>query len=270
MVKIYIINKKNIDNPQAQWASINNGIFLCLKCSSEHRTFGYSISLIRSVTLDKWNEAQIKLIKCGGNERLKNFLLSFNINKNINKRKLYMSEIMCYYRRMLRAEANGEIFNEKIPKCFDLIENNDKYNNNFDNNNGNNNYNDEIGNNYIEFNNIKKINNKINITNEDNEYKKIDDEENNNNINEYQYYLNYVGNLFNNLKYNIYYISNSAFQILLYTGEKIYEKSTEGLNYIKNKLNNSGNYFDRNNNNINIDDNNGGEALIDKKNVFDS
>ena len=221
------------------------------------------------MTLDKWNEAQIKLIKCGGNKRLKNFLLSFNINKNINKRKLYMSEIMCYYRRMLRAEANGEIFNEKIPKCFDLIENNDKYNNNFDNNNGNNNYNDEIGNNYIEFNNIKKINNKINITNEDNEYKKIDDEENNNNINEYQYYLNYVGNLFNNLKYNIYYISNSAFQILLYTGEKIYEKSTEGLNYIKNKLNNSGNYFDRNNNNINIDDNNGGEALIDKKNVFD-
>ena len=189
-----------------------------------------------------------------------------------------MSEIMCYYRRMLRAEANGEIFKENIPKCFDLIENynisnninfKNKYDNthNIDNNNGNNNnYNDDIGNNYIDFNNIKKVNNKINLINEDNEYRNIDDDENNNsnNINEYQYYLNYVGNIFNNIKYNIYYISNSAFQILLYTGEKIYEKSTEGLNYIKNKLNNNGNYFNRNDNNINIDDNNGGEALIDK------
>lgn len=31
-----------------QWVSINNGIFLCLECSTEHRNFGYNISFIKS------------------------------------------------------------------------------------------------------------------------------------------------------------------------------------------------------------------------------
>lgn len=38
----------------AHWASINNGLFLCMECSGEHRGYGVSISYIRSCSLDSW------------------------------------------------------------------------------------------------------------------------------------------------------------------------------------------------------------------------
>jgi ADP-ribosylation factor GTPase-activating protein 1 len=37
-----------------QWASVNNGIFLCLKCAGVHRGFGVNISFVRSLTMDNW------------------------------------------------------------------------------------------------------------------------------------------------------------------------------------------------------------------------
>jgi ADP-ribosylation factor GTPase-activating protein 1 len=37
-----------------QWASVNNGIFLCLTCSGKHRGFGVNISFVRSVLMDNW------------------------------------------------------------------------------------------------------------------------------------------------------------------------------------------------------------------------
>lgn len=44
----------SIDKTPAQWASYNNGIYLCLECSGEHRGFGSSVSSIKSITLDQW------------------------------------------------------------------------------------------------------------------------------------------------------------------------------------------------------------------------
>jgi len=41
-------------NPK--WVSINNGIFLCVKCSTIHRTLGNKISFIKSMTMDNWYE----------------------------------------------------------------------------------------------------------------------------------------------------------------------------------------------------------------------
>lgn len=43
-----------IGKSPAQWASVNNGIFLCLNCSGNHRSFGVNISFVKSATLDKW------------------------------------------------------------------------------------------------------------------------------------------------------------------------------------------------------------------------
>jgi len=37
-----------------KWASINNGIFICLKCAGIHRGFGVHISFVRSLTMDNW------------------------------------------------------------------------------------------------------------------------------------------------------------------------------------------------------------------------
>jgi hypothetical protein len=136
------------DNKPAHWASINNGIYLCLDCSGEHRGFGVSCSYIKSVTLDQWTATQVAFMKVGGNDRLKTFLLSHDMPDYLDKKTIYCSKLMSYYRRMLKAEANGEMFCEPMPRqenywdesSKDEIDNNSKYTNNlFSNRNFNNN-----------------------------------------------------------------------------------------------------------------------------------
>ena len=61
------------------WASLNNGVFLCLKCAGVHRGFGMSVSLIRSLQIDSWTEKQLLYLKKGGNNNFKNNLSEFNI-----------------------------------------------------------------------------------------------------------------------------------------------------------------------------------------------
>ena len=46
-----------------------------MDCSGEHRGFGVNVSFIKSVTLDSWTEVQVNIMKVGGNQRLRDFLL---------------------------------------------------------------------------------------------------------------------------------------------------------------------------------------------------
>ena len=41
-------------NPQ--WASVNNGIFICMNCAALHRSMGNNVSFIRSISMDQWTE----------------------------------------------------------------------------------------------------------------------------------------------------------------------------------------------------------------------
>jgi len=56
-----------------RWASVNLGVFLCIRCSGIHRNMGTHISKVKSVTLDKWTQEQIENFAKIGNANAKNF-----------------------------------------------------------------------------------------------------------------------------------------------------------------------------------------------------
>ena len=100
-------NKKCFDCglEKPKWTSLNNGIFLCLKCAGIHRNFGLNISLIRSLEIDSWDEKQILYLKKGGNENFKNFLNEYDISSNSSIELKYKSKASDYYRKKLKNEV---------------------------------------------------------------------------------------------------------------------------------------------------------------------
>ena len=99
------------ENPK--WASINNGILLCLKCAGVHRGFGLQISTIRSLQVDSWSEKQVKYLSQGGNKRFKDFLFEYNIEPSSSIELKYKSKASEYYRNILRNEVE-KLFDEKF------------------------------------------------------------------------------------------------------------------------------------------------------------
>ena len=99
------------ENPK--WASINNGILLCLKCAGVHRGFGLQISTIRSLQVDSWSEKQVKYLSQGGNKRFKDFLSEYNIEPLSSIELKYKSKASEYYRNVLRNEVE-KLFDEKF------------------------------------------------------------------------------------------------------------------------------------------------------------
>ncbi|KAH6942757.1 hypothetical protein HPB50_009913 [Hyalomma asiaticum] len=56
---------KRSDNPE--WASYNLGVFLCTECAGIHRSLGSHVSRVRSLRLDKWDDAQVDELAAVGN-----------------------------------------------------------------------------------------------------------------------------------------------------------------------------------------------------------
>jgi hypothetical protein len=53
------------------WASVNLGVFLCGRCASLHRKLGEEVSIVKSLTLDKWSQSDLDSVGRIGNKRAK-------------------------------------------------------------------------------------------------------------------------------------------------------------------------------------------------------
>ena len=55
------------------WASINLGIFVCWRCSGQHRRLGTHLSKVKSTTLDRWLPRWVAVAQAVGNHRSNKF-----------------------------------------------------------------------------------------------------------------------------------------------------------------------------------------------------
>jgi ADP-ribosylation factor GTPase-activating protein 1 len=91
------------------WTSINNGVFLCLKCAGVHRNFGLEISVIRSLQIDSWDDKQIMFLKKGGNYKYQEMLMEYNLSNVETIELKYKTKAADFYRKKLYQDVEKEM-----------------------------------------------------------------------------------------------------------------------------------------------------------------
>lgn len=85
-----------------------------MNCAALHRTLGHRVSQVRSLSMDTWLEAQLKLMALGGNKKLRDFFEKYDLHEEEINNK-YNSCAAEWYRGQLRSLGDGVPFNETEP-----------------------------------------------------------------------------------------------------------------------------------------------------------
>ena len=124
-------NSKCFDcgSSKPKWSSVNNGIFLCLKCAGIHRNLGNNISVVKSLDMEEWDDKQVLFLKKGGNDNLKKFFNEYNIQDAFPIEIKFKTKASEYYRNNLRNIVEKELNNNFVG--IELIKPNEKEGNEF-------------------------------------------------------------------------------------------------------------------------------------------
>ncbi|XP_066921293.1 arf-GAP with GTPase, ANK repeat and PH domain-containing protein 1-like [Clytia hemisphaerica] len=110
----------------AEWASLNLGILICIECCGVHRNLGSHLSRVRSVMLDDWPPETIRTMKSLGN-KVANQIWEANLNSrqkitptaSREERDLWIAS------KYEKKEFLDSVPNNTSQELFNLVENED-------------------------------------------------------------------------------------------------------------------------------------------------
>ena len=92
-----------------KYFDIKNAIFLCYNCAVQHSNMPKEITEVMTGDIHKLDERYLLLLYYGGNQNLINFIKrNFPLLEKMDKRKIYSTKAMDYYRKLIRSKAYNE------------------------------------------------------------------------------------------------------------------------------------------------------------------